>query len=173
MPKGLSVSTKWRVCLKGSKGCYVRVCIMSKKCLYFRKFGMLCFLETPVLKFALLPYELPKNSLYEFSHAQVILSHFSITPPHFTTHFSSPLSAATSPFLWLLDSRKIIQCFTPNLYTLPHPLPPPDVIWHWRMLKYIESKYNKQVLHCIYLVEISVDFSPCSNLTQFLLKSKL
>ena len=28
----------------------------GKKCLFFGNFGMLCFLETPVLKFALLPY---------------------------------------------------------------------------------------------------------------------
>ena len=28
----------------------------GKKCLFFRNFGMLCFLETPVLRFALLPY---------------------------------------------------------------------------------------------------------------------
>ena len=30
-----------------------RVC---KKCLFFGKFSVLCFLETPVLRFALLPY---------------------------------------------------------------------------------------------------------------------
>ena len=28
----------------------------GKKCSFFGKFGMLCFLETPILKFALLPY---------------------------------------------------------------------------------------------------------------------
>ena len=28
----------------------------GKKCLFFGKFGVLCFLETPVLRFALLPY---------------------------------------------------------------------------------------------------------------------
>ena len=28
----------------------------GKKCLFFRNFGVLCFLETPVLRFALLPY---------------------------------------------------------------------------------------------------------------------
>ena len=28
----------------------------DKKCSFFRKFGVLCFLETPVLRFALLPY---------------------------------------------------------------------------------------------------------------------
>ena len=28
----------------------------SKKCLFFGNFGVLCFLETPVLRFALLPY---------------------------------------------------------------------------------------------------------------------
>ena len=28
----------------------------GKKCLFFGKFGVFCFLETPVLRFALLPY---------------------------------------------------------------------------------------------------------------------
>ena len=33
------------------------VCVSeSKKCLFFGNFGGLCFLETPVLRFALLPY---------------------------------------------------------------------------------------------------------------------
>ena len=33
------------------------VCVSGgKKCLFFRNFGVLCFLETPVLRFALLPY---------------------------------------------------------------------------------------------------------------------
>ena len=34
-----------------------RVCVSGgKKCSFFGKFGVLCFLETPVLRFALLPY---------------------------------------------------------------------------------------------------------------------
>ena len=43
----------------------------DKKCLFFRKFGVLCFLETPVLRLALLPYyrrfvspKLCQNSFY-------------------------------------------------------------------------------------------------------------
>ena len=33
------------------------VCVSGgKKCLFFGNFGTLCFLETPVLRFALLPY---------------------------------------------------------------------------------------------------------------------
>ena len=33
------------------------VCVSGgKKCLFFGDFGVLCFLETPVLRFALLPY---------------------------------------------------------------------------------------------------------------------
>ena len=28
----------------------------GKKCLFFGKFGVLCFFETPVLRFVLLPY---------------------------------------------------------------------------------------------------------------------
>ena len=33
------------------------VCVSGgKKCLFFEKFGVLCFLETPVLRFAFLPY---------------------------------------------------------------------------------------------------------------------
>ena len=34
-----------------------QVCVSGgKKCLFFGKFGVLCFLETPALRFALLPY---------------------------------------------------------------------------------------------------------------------
>ena len=34
-----------------------KVCVSGgKKCLFFGNFGVLCFLETPVLRFALLPY---------------------------------------------------------------------------------------------------------------------
>ena len=33
----------------------IYVCV-RKKCYFFRKFGVPCFLETPVLRFALLPY---------------------------------------------------------------------------------------------------------------------
>ena len=36
---------------------YTYVCVPGgKKCLFYGKFGVLCFLETPVLRFALLPY---------------------------------------------------------------------------------------------------------------------
>ena len=36
---------------------HMHVCVSGgKKCWFFRKFGMLCFLLTPVLRFALLPY---------------------------------------------------------------------------------------------------------------------
>ena len=34
----------------------IRTRTCSKKCSFFRKFGVFCFLETPVLRFALLPY---------------------------------------------------------------------------------------------------------------------
>ena len=38
-------------------GTHMYVCVSgSKKCSFFGKFGVLCFLETPVLRFALLPY---------------------------------------------------------------------------------------------------------------------
>ena len=35
---------------------HVRVRIRGKKCLFFWKFGVLCFLVTPLLRFALWPY---------------------------------------------------------------------------------------------------------------------
>ena len=36
---------------------HTSVCVSGgKKCLFFGNFGVLCFLETPVLRFALLPY---------------------------------------------------------------------------------------------------------------------
>ena len=35
----------------------MHTCVLgSKKCLFFGNFGVLCFLETPVLRFALLSY---------------------------------------------------------------------------------------------------------------------
>ena len=37
----------------------------DKKCSFFRILGMLCFLETPVLRFALLPYY-RRDSLWDF-----------------------------------------------------------------------------------------------------------
>ena len=40
------------------------VCVSGgTKCLFFGKFGVLCFLETSVLRFALLPYYRPKETL--------------------------------------------------------------------------------------------------------------
>ena len=42
---------------------YVRVS-GGKKCLFFGKFGVFCFLETPVLRFTLLPYYRRVNILY-------------------------------------------------------------------------------------------------------------
>ena len=39
------------------------VCVLGgKKCSFFGKFDLLCFLETPVLKFTLLPYYLQDNT---------------------------------------------------------------------------------------------------------------
>ena len=39
---------------------YTYVCVSGgKKCSFFGKFGVLCFLETPVLGFALLPLSSP------------------------------------------------------------------------------------------------------------------
>ena len=36
---------------------HTNVCVSGgKKCSFFGKFGVLCFLETPVLRFTLLPY---------------------------------------------------------------------------------------------------------------------
>ena len=38
----------------------------GKKCQFFKKFSMLCFLRTPVLRFALLPYYRRLKSFYSF-----------------------------------------------------------------------------------------------------------
>ena len=35
---------------------YRLICTEGKKCLFFEKFGMLCFFETPGFRFAFLPY---------------------------------------------------------------------------------------------------------------------
>ena len=39
------------------KQTFLTLCVSAgKKCLFFGNFGVLCFLETPVLRFALFPY---------------------------------------------------------------------------------------------------------------------
>ena len=43
----------------------------SKKCLFYGKFNVLCFLETPVLKLALLPYY--RHSV-KFIYVKVLIS---------------------------------------------------------------------------------------------------
>ena len=44
----VSYSLRTHVCVSGGSG--------RKKCSFYGKFGLLCFLLTPVLRFALLPY---------------------------------------------------------------------------------------------------------------------
>ena len=44
----------------------------GKKCSFFGKFGVLCFCETPILRFALLPYYRGIGVLYQSYHS----SHF-------------------------------------------------------------------------------------------------
>ena len=44
----VSYSPRTHVCVSGGSG--------RKKCSFYGKFGLLCFLLTPVLRFALLPY---------------------------------------------------------------------------------------------------------------------
>ena len=44
-------------CFKKAKHAKISECVSGvKKCSFFGNFGVLCFLETPVLRFALLPY---------------------------------------------------------------------------------------------------------------------
>ena len=45
------------ICVLGIFVYFAYVCVSGgKKCLFFGKFGMLCFVETPVLRFTLLSY---------------------------------------------------------------------------------------------------------------------
>ena len=53
--KAHQILRKTNISYPPSTHAYVRVS-GDKKCSFFGKFGMLCFLETPVLTFALLPY---------------------------------------------------------------------------------------------------------------------
>ena len=49
-----------------------------KKCSFFGKSGVLCFLETPVLRFALLPYYRFKSKLERIKRIQKLLFRFRI-----------------------------------------------------------------------------------------------
>ena len=59
--------TPWYVCVSG-----------GKKCLFFGKCGVLCFLETPVLRSAFLPYYRRINSLRSLGKANAIFWFFFI-----------------------------------------------------------------------------------------------
>ena len=61
--KRAKFSEKWAFLTHWYEHLCVRIRGGGEKCLFFREFGILCFLETPVLRFALLPYyrDLPKK----------------------------------------------------------------------------------------------------------------
>ena len=44
----------------------------DKKCLFFGNFGVLCFLETPVLRFAFLPYYRQNKSVWQRLRSSII-----------------------------------------------------------------------------------------------------
>ena len=52
---------------------YVRVRVMGKKYSFFGKFGVLCFLEIAVLRFALLPYYRRTTGSFRFFIVFVLL----------------------------------------------------------------------------------------------------
>ena len=69
------------------------VCVSGgKKGLFFGKLGVLCFIETPVLRFALLPYYrrfLPRNEAPSFTHlpCKILLGSISLMSTKFLLYF--------------------------------------------------------------------------------------
>ena len=74
------------------------VCVSGgKKCLFFGKLGVLCFLETPILRFALLAYYQQfnlKNKLYEQLFNLTRQTHYYV---HRTSHFFYLFSQPATP----------------------------------------------------------------------------
>ena len=58
----------------------------GKKCLFFGNFGVVCFLETPVLRFALLPYYRRINLIYINLVIFIIRSNSYRSPPLHKDH---------------------------------------------------------------------------------------
>ena len=84
---------------------HMYVCISGgKKCLFFRKFGMLCVLETPVFRSALLPItdELQQVSLY---YVSIKLNCFSLSTKRNT--FNGILDWPRTIFVFYLERTAI------------------------------------------------------------------
>ena len=62
---------------------YAHICVIQrdKKCLFFGKFGILCFLETCILRFALLPYYRQKYVL-QYLTRYMLIENWLLTVPY-------------------------------------------------------------------------------------------
>ena len=88
------------------------VCLSVGKCSFFGKFDVLCFLETLVLRFALLPY-------YRQIMINLIISHYlcipAITPPAFTSappvSYVTPCKYRAKQFKVLLKIKVYVTIF--------------------------------------------------------------
>ena len=84
------------------------VCVSGgKKCSFFGKFDVLCFLETPVSRFALLPYHwrISNNEIIKLSHSTKILDQGYI--PHYIYKSMLPYSSFYSSWATLILWRNM------------------------------------------------------------------
>ena len=91
---------------------HMRVCIRGKKCSFFGKFGLLCFLVTPVLRFARLLYYRRNMPEYGFSLTCIFLYDprrfysyagiYGSEKPPMLAYFTQRLFSTWSSILWQL-----------------------------------------------------------------------
>ena len=92
---------RWTFSVRPNCSCVIVCVSWGKKCLFFGKFDVLCFLETPVLRFALLPYYRQNIAIRIFAYRRA------------ANFFSSVLSN-------IFSQRKALMncCWTSSLYVL-------------------------------------------------------
>ena len=65
--------SRWTFSVRPNCFCIIVCVSWGKKCLFFGKFDALCFLETPVLRFALLPYYRRNMAIRVFAYRRAAI----------------------------------------------------------------------------------------------------
>ena len=95
---------------------YTQVCVSrGKRCSFFEKFDLLCFLVTPVLRFVLLSYY-RRNMIYPKHTSKIKFSRFKYClklngPNHSVYTFSFLLLGLVSTFFSGINRQLIPVCF--------------------------------------------------------------
>ena len=119
---------------------HTNMCVSGgKKCLFFGKFGVLCFLETSILRFALLPYY--RRFLIHCNATWLILNYFQCNTTFLFillyVVFVNVFCAVITTVFWWRDLR--IVDFVGNLQNCIFSISPDLNQWNYFILFYYSS----------------------------------